>query len=210
MRVKICGITNLEQGSAIAQLGATDLGFICVQKSPRYLPPEQIARITTNLPANVSRIGVFANANLYEIISIVQETHFSGVQLHGEESPQFCQQLRSQLSEIELIKAIPVKTPDSLRQSEDYASCVDTFLFDAYDPKQRGGTGKSFNWEYLKNLTLPRPWFLAGGLTPDNIEQALKVAQPNGIDLSSGVEQSPGDKDLALVASLFSLLKTVS
>lgn len=203
MRIKICGITNLKQGSAIAQLGATDLGLICVPKSRRYLPPEEIATITPHLPKNVSRIGVFANADLSQIVSTVQQAHLTGVQLHGQESPQFCQQLRFQLPNIELIKAIAIKNADSLAQSENYTETVDTFLFDAYDPKQLGGTGKSFNWDYLKNFTSSRPWFLAGGLTPDNIQEACRIAQPDGIDLSSGVEHSPGDKNLALVADLF-------
>ncbi|MDR9402427.1 MAG: phosphoribosylanthranilate isomerase, partial [Halothece sp. Uz-M2-17] len=152
MRVKICGITNLEQGRAIAQLGATDLGFICVQKSPRYLPPHNIADITSHLPSTMGLIGVFANTDLPEIYSTVKQAHLTAVQLHGKESPAFCQQLRSQLPQIELIKAIAVKTPDSLRGTEQYADSVDTFLLDAYAPQQLGGTGQSFNWHYLKNF----------------------------------------------------------
>ena len=206
MRIKICGITNLEQGQAIAQFGATALGFICVRKSPRYLPPESIATITPHLPSTVSPIGVFANSDLSDIISIVRETQFTGVQLHGQESPEFCQQLRSQLPDVELIKAIAVQTSESLHQTETYANAVDTFLFDAYAPQQLGGTGKSFNWELLKNFTSPRPWFLAGGLNPDNIQRALEIVKPDGIDLSSGVEKSPGNKDLNLVANLFNLI----
>lgn len=202
MRIKICGITSLEQGSAIAQLGANALGFICVKKSPRYLSPDAIATITPHLPPQVSRIGVFANTEAAEIISIVQQTHLTAVQLHGEETEDYCNQLRSQLPNLELIKAIRVKSADSLQHLENYAPFVDTFLLDAYDPKQLGGTGKTFNWEYLQNFNPPRPWFLAGGLTPDNIQEALAIATPNGIDLSSGVETSPGNKDLGLVKAL--------
>lgn len=209
MRVKICGITNLEQGRAIAQLGATDLGFICVPKSPRYLSPKKIAAITSHLPSPTTTIGVFANAELTEICSVVEQTHFTTIQLHGKESPAFCQQLRSQLPHIEIIKAIAVKTPDSLALTKDYSHFVDSFLLDAYAPQQLGGTGKSFNWDYLQNFDPPRPWFLAGGLTPHNIQQALSVAQPDGIDLSSGVENSPGDKNLELVAELFQRLQSL-
>lgn len=202
MRIKICGITSLDQGSAIAQLGANALGFICVKKSPRYLSPDNIATITPHLPPQVSRIGVFANTEAAEIISIVQQTHLTAVQLHGEETEDYCNQLRSQLPNLELIKAIRVKSADSLQHLENYAPFVDTFLLDAYDPKQLGGTGKAFNWEYLQTFNPPRPWFLAGGLTPDNIQEALAIATPNGIDLSSGVETSPGNKDLKLVQQL--------
>jgi len=209
MRVKICGITNLEQGRAIAQLGATDLGFICVPKSPRYLSPEKIAAITSHLPSPTTTIGVFANTELAAIGSVVEQTHFTAIQLHGKESPAFCQQLRSQLPHVEIIKAIAVKTPDSLAVTENYSESVDTFLLDAYAPQQLGGTGKSFNWDYLQNFDPLRPWFLAGGLTPQNIEQALSLAQPHGIDLSSGVENSPGDKNLDLVAELFQRLQSL-
>jgi len=206
MRVKICGITKLEQARAIAQLGATALGFICVEKSRRYLARNDIAEITTHLNADIACIGVFANATLSEVVSTVQQASLTGIQLHGQESPQFCQQLRSRLPEVELIKAIAVKNAQSLTQTETYAPWVDTLLLDAYDPKQLGGTGKSFNWEYLQDFTPPRPWFLAGGLTPNNVQQALATANPNGIDLSSGVERSPGDKDLNLVRELFQVL----
>ncbi|AFZ43713.1 phosphoribosylanthranilate isomerase [Halothece sp. PCC 7418] len=209
MRVKICGITNLEQASAIAQLGSTDLGFICVQKSPRYLPPHNLADITSHLPSTMGLIGVFANADLSDICSTVKQSHLTAVQLHGKESPAFCQQLRSQLPNTELIKAIAVKTPDSLTETEYYADWVDTFLLDAYAPQQLGGTGKSFNWDYLQDFHPQRPWFLAGGLTPNNIQQALNIAQPDGIDLSSGVENSPGDKNLDLVAELFQTLQSL-
>lgn len=207
MRVKICGITNVEQGIAIAQLGASALGFICVKKSRRYLPPKQIANITKYLNTDISRIGVFANAEPSEIVTTVKQANLSGIQLHGQESPQFCQQLRSRLPQVELIKAIAVKNAQSLTQTEPYAPWVDTFLLDAYDPKQLGGTGKSFNWEYLQDFTPPHPWLLAGGLAPHNIQQALVTAKPSGIDLSSGVERSPGDKDLKLVSELFQVLR---
>lgn len=207
MRVKICGITQLEQANAIAQLGATALGFICVEKSRRYLPPDEIVSITKYLNSDISCIGVFANTELSDIIAIVKQANLTGIQLHGQESPAFCEKLRSRLPQVELIKAIAVKNADSLIQTERYAPWVDTFLLDAYDPKKLGGTGKSFNWEYLQDFTPPRPWLLAGGLTPNNVQQALATAKPSGIDLSSGVEKSPGDKDLNLVAELFQALK---
>ncbi|PSO48811.1 MAG: phosphoribosylanthranilate isomerase [Cyanobacteria bacterium SW_9_44_58] len=206
MRVKICGITQLDQANAIAELGATALGFICVEKSQRYLAPERIAGITQSLNTDISCIGVFANTELSEIIAIVKQANLTRIQLHGQESPAFCQKLRSRLPQLEVIKAIAVKNADSLTQTECYAPWVDTFLLDAYDPKQLGGTGKSFNWEYLQDFAPPRPWFLAGGLTPNNVPQALVTAKPDGIDLSSGVERSPGDKDLNLVRELFQVL----
>lgn len=207
MRIKICGITKTEQGKAIAQLGATTLGFICVERSPRYVTPQQIKIITECLPLNVERIGVFANANPQEIVTIASKANLTGIQLHGNESPQFCQSLRKILpSQIELIKALRVKNSDSINEPQIYYDIVDSILLDAYNPKLLGGTGTTLNWQDLGDFKPPIPWFLAGGLTPDNIQDALEQVNPQGIDLSSGVERSPGDKDLDKVAKLFEKL----
>ena len=207
MRIKICGITKPEQGKAIATLGATTLGFICVKRSPRYVTPQQIAIITEPIPAKVERIGVFANASQQEILATITESNLTGVQLHGDESPQFCQNLRQLLpSQIELIKALRIKNLDSLTNAQIYYDLVDTILLDAYHPQLLGGTGKTLDWQDLTNFQPPLPWLLAGGLTPDNILEALKRVHPQGIDLSSGVERSPGDKDLAKVKKLFAQL----
>lgn len=206
MRVKICGITQPAQALAIAKLGATALGFICVRPSPRYVSASQIQEIVKVLPPEIDRIGVFADASVEEIQQIVAEAGLSGVQLHGDESPYFCQELRQYLGQVELIKALRLKNPDSLAQVAGYARRVDTLLLDAYHPQLPGGTGKTLNWEILAEFRPPLPWLLAGGLTPENVLQALAKLQPDGIDLSSGVERSPGDKDLDKVAQLFQRL----
>ncbi|MFB2834690.1 phosphoribosylanthranilate isomerase [Floridanema evergladense] len=206
MRVKICGITKPEQGNAIAQLGATALGFICVPSSPRYVSREKISALTQGLSQAVDRIGVFANTTVTEICQTVITTGLSGVQLHGNESPDFCQQLRHSLPKIEIIKALRVRTTQCLTNSEIYADSVDMLLLDAYHPHQLGGTGKTLDWNTLQNYKPCLPWLLAGGLTPDNVSDALSLLQPDGIDLSSGVERSPGDKDLDKVARLFTNL----
>jgi len=210
MRVKICGITRQEQGKAIAQLGATALGFICVKASPRYVLPGQIRKIIEQLQQPVDKIGVFADATAEEIAQVIAETGLTGVQLHGSESPEFCQKLRQLLPEIELIKALKVKTPESLVEAETFASCVDTLLLDAYHPQMLGGTGKTIDWVSLRQFRPSCPWLLAGGLTPENVLQALQEVQPSGIDLSSGVERTPGDKDLAKVTLLFEKLRVVA
>ena len=207
MRIKICGITKPDQGKAIAELGATTLGFICVKRSPRYVTPEIIATITDNLPSNVERIGVFANVREQEIVNTVTQANLTGVQIHGDETPQFCQSLRKLLpSQTELIKALRIKNLDSLNNAQIYYDFVDTVLLDAYHPKLLGGTGKTLNWQDLTHFEPSIPWLLAGGLTPDNILEALEGVHPQGIDLSSGVERSPGDKDLDKVKKLFQQL----
>lgn len=208
MRIKICGITQLEQGIAIAQYGATALGFMCVPSSPRYVSPSQLKSLTESLSTKIDCIGVFANADTDLIIQTVLETGLTGIQLHGDESPEFCFHLKQTFPQIEILKALRIKTTNALGESEAYFKSVDTLLLDAYHPNLLGGTGKTLDWNRLASFAPPVPWLLAGGLTPDNINDALRLTSPNGIDLSSGVERSPGDKDLAKVKKLFQQLET--
>lgn len=214
LRVKICGITQPEQGQTIAQLGATALGFICAQSSPRYVSPVQIAAIVAALPLDPAtgeplcdRIGVFVNASLEAICQTVAIGNLNGVQLHGTEAPTFCDRLRQRLPSIELIKALRIRASTDLSQVDAYTAWVDTLLLDAYDPNLAGGTGKTLDWRSLQPFQPSCPWFLAGGLTPANVLTALQQTKPHGIDLSSGVEHAPGAKDLAKVAHLFNQLQ---
>lgn len=206
MRVKICGIKQPEQGKAIVIAGATALGFICVPNTPRYVTKQQIRAVVEQLPKQIDRIGVFANSSVEDICQIVEFAGLTGVQLHGDESPEFCQQLRSMLPDIEIIKALRIKNSQGLEQAQIYFSSVDTLLLDAYNPQMLGGTGATLDWKTLQQFQPGCPWLLAGGLTPDNVLDALKQVNPNGIDLSSGVERAPGDKDLDKVAKLFERL----
>lgn len=208
MRIKICGITQVEQGKAIADFGATALGFICVPTSPRYVSLSQLKAITEPLPNTVDRIGVFANGSADLIVQTVLQTRLTGVQLHGDESPEFCSYLKRCLPDVEIIRALRIKTNNALVESETYFNCVDTLLLDAYHPHVLGGTGITLDWDRLACFTPPLPWLLAGGLTPDNVSEALILLSPCGIDLSSGVERSPGDKDLEKVKKLFQQLET--
>ncbi len=206
MRVKICGIKQPEQGKAIAIAGATALGFICVPNTPRYVTKQQIRAVVEQLPKQIDRIGVFADTSVEDICQIVKFAGLTGVQLHGDESPEFCHQLRSMLPDIEIIKALRIKNSQALEQAQIYFSSVDTLLLDAYNPQMLGGTGATLDWKTLQQFQPGCPWLLAGGLTPDNVLDALKQVNPNGIDLSSGVERAPGDKDLDKVAKLFERL----
>jgi phosphoribosylanthranilate isomerase len=210
MRVKICGITHTEQGRSIAQMGATALGFICVARSPRYVLPEQIQVISTELikaGIQCDRVGVFADAEIAEIRRVVAVGRLNAVQLHGAESPLFCQQLRSALPAVEIIKAFRVRSAETLNLIQQYEAKVDTLLLDAYDPNLLGGTGHTIDWALLQTFRSHCAWILAGGLTPDNIHDALTRLNPDGIDLSSGVELAPGNKDLHKVERLFETLR---
>jgi phosphoribosylanthranilate isomerase len=209
MRVKICGITQPEQGIAIASCGATALGFILVPSSPRYVSPKAIGTIIAAISRPLDYIGVFADADLETIRRAVLESGLTGVQLHGGESPEFCDRLRQALPKVEIIKALRVRDGYTLEKAAIYGDRVDTLLLDAYHPRQLGGTGQTLDWTAIVRWRSPLPWFLAGGLTAENILDALTHLSPQGIDLSSGVERSPGDKDLGKVALLFERLRSI-
>ena len=213
LRVKICGITQADQGRAIAHLGATALGFICVAGTPRYAAPQQIRAIVDQLPQDlttgqpIDRVGVFLDASLLEICQTVATAGLNSVQLHGSESPEFCQKLRVALPDVEIIKALRIKVPEALSQADLYQNGVDALLLDAYHPTLLGGTGETLDWSTLRSFRPVCPWLLAGGLNSENVLEALKAATPDGIDLSSGVENAPGDKNLEQVAKLFDQLR---
>ena len=219
MRVKICGITKLEQGQAIANMGATALGFICFPKSPRYITPENIRDIIEKLPKNIDKIGVFVNPEIDLLSEIIINTKLNGIQLHGDESPEFCNQLRQSIpNNIEIIKGLRIKSPQDLTKANIYKNYIDTLLLDAYHPDKLGGTGKTLDWKILEEFHPTFPWLLAGGLNPENVTEAIQqfilVSESQiefnhnfcGIDLSSGVETAPGDKNLVKVKKLFDSL----
>ncbi len=209
MRIKICGLTRFDQAQAIARLGATAIGFIFVRESPRYLSPEQARQITSHLPQSLDKIGVFVNQDPQIISQIAQQAGLTGVQLHGNETPQTCTQLRDYLPGLEIIKALRIKDSQDLERSQTYADFVNTLLLDAYHPHLWGGTGHTLDWQTLGKFTPPCPWFLAGGLNPDNITQALEQLKPDGVDVSSGVERSPGQKEISKVAALIQAIITI-
>jgi phosphoribosylanthranilate isomerase len=203
MRIKICGITTTAQGISIAKMGATDLGFICVPSSPRQLKLLQLQSIIAELAGVANTVGVFADFSVTTIAQVVTLAALDTVQLHGTESVAFCQELRQALPDTEIIKAWRVRTSSDLELIQTYSQVVDALLLDAYHPDALGGTGQTLDWQQLAAFSPPIPWLLAGGLTPDNICTALSQLQPDGIDLSSGVEVSPGHKNLELVDRLF-------
>lgn len=205
MYIKICGITKLDQAQAIAQMGVNALGFICVPSSPRYISASAIAHITASL--NLDLVGVFLNASAHEINQTVTQGGLNAVQLHGDESPEFCHQLRSHLDQIKLIKALRVRNQADLAQAQIFSNLVDAILLDAYDPQMAGGTGKTLDWQMLRDFQPNCDWWLAGGLSPDNVAEAIALVSPNGIDVSSGVERSAGDKDLIKVQNFLTIAK---
>lgn len=214
--VKICGLADPDQALAIARLGATHLGFVCVPASPRYVSGDRIRAVADCLRAAVAAgdlaalprcVGVFANADPDLVAKTAAIAGLTGVQLHGDESPDTCRRLRDRRPDLELWKAFRVRGPETLDRVADYAEVADAVLLDAYRPGQLGGTGAVLDWGAIAEFSPALPWWLAGGLTPENAAIALAQTAPAGIDLSSGVEHSPGVKDLDRVAQLFAVLE---
>jgi phosphoribosylanthranilate isomerase len=195
-RVKMCGTTRLDDALAAVQLGIDALGFIFYRKSPRYVAPEAAASIITRLPPFVDRVGVFVDAPLAEVVQTAA-AGLSYLQLHGEESPEYCREIRARLPFLGIIKAVRVGE-DSRGASAafaPYADCVNAFLLDTYVKGESGGTGRVFPWSIIATLHLQRPVILAGGLGPENIARGLIEVRPYGVDINSGVELRPGIKD---------------
>lgn len=187
-RIKVCGITRLEDALAASQLGVDAVGFVFYPKSPRYISPMQAAKIIRKLPPFVSAVGLFVNPEQSEIDEVLELCPLSVVQLHGDESPEFCmaQQRR-------VLKAVSVSSKEDLKRARSYPCAV---LLDAKAPRGvHGGTGTSFDWSLLEGFEHEHPLILAGGLNSANIEAALSVRQWFAVDVSSGVEISPGIKD---------------
>ncbi|WP_008311258.1 phosphoribosylanthranilate isomerase [Leptolyngbya sp. PCC 6406] len=211
--VKICGLMDPEEAVAVARCGASAIGFICVPSSPRYVTPTQVGTLAAALRhegwEQVERVGVFANADTDAIAVAITQGHLTTLQLHGQESPEDCRDLRVRYPDLALIKAFRIRTAGDLAKIAPYTDTVDRILLDAYHPHLLGGTGHTLDWDTLKSFRPILPWILAGGLTPGNIATALAHLTPDGIDLSSGVEISPGHKDVTQVQHLLRQLDTV-
>ena len=188
IKVKICGITNKEDALYAVGCGADALGFIFYEKSPRYIEPDNAKTIIATLPPFVTTVGVFVNKDFNDIRDITLLTGVTVVQLHGDESPSYCN-----LVEGKLIKAIRVKNDSSIEGLKKYD--VDAFLLDSFDKNSFGGSGLTFDWKLAEKAKQYGKIILAGGLTPDNVEEAVKKVAPYGVDVNSGVEKKPGIKN---------------
>lgn len=194
VRVKMCGTTRLDDALAAVRCGVDALGFILYPKSPRFIAPDHIAPIARSLPPFVDRVGVFVNASHDEVARAVA-CGLSYVQLHGEESAEYCRKVRELLPFCGIIKAFRVSEASRAEDFAPYADCVDAFLLDTYATGLPGGTGKVFDWSIIEGLQLARPAILAGGLTPENVAAGIAAVRPYAVDINSGIEVRPGVKD---------------
>jgi phosphoribosylanthranilate isomerase len=188
-KVKICGITNIADAQVTAEAGADAIGFIFYEKSPRYVPLEQAAEISRQLPPFIMRVGVFVNAPVDFVLRATRECGLAMLQFHGDETPEFCEQFG-----LMSMKAFRMHGPETLQEIPKYKT--NAYLLDAYSSTTLGGTGEKFNWDLAVTAQkFGRPIFLAGGLTAQNVADAVRKVQPFGVDVSSGVESAPGKKD---------------
>jgi phosphoribosylanthranilate isomerase len=202
MIVKICGITRALDAERAVALGATAIGFIFWESSPRRVVPEQARAIANGLPASVMKVGVFVDPTTDELTRTVREVGLDAVQLHGSESRDVTEQVKARV-----IKAIALGSADADALIVEWTGT--TLLVDAHDPVRRGGTGRVADWDRAAALARRHEVILAGGLNPDNVAEALRRVRPAGIDVSSGVEQTPGVKDMIKLAALFDALAGV-
>ncbi len=200
-KIKICGITNIEDALFAANAGADALGFVFYPKSPRNVALEVVKEIVAALPPFITTVGLFVNATAETIRQTMLHTGLDTVQLHGDETPKDCC-----LPPHRVIKAVRVKGASSLVNVDQYK--VSALLLDAWNDKHYGGTGESFDWQLAKQYTAQLPLILAGGLHPGNVAEAVAQVAPYAVDVSSGVEKQPGIKDHDKIYKFIQQVKT--
>jgi phosphoribosylanthranilate isomerase len=196
VKVKICGITNYEDARAAIDMGADLLGFNFYPDSPRYITPQKALDIINSLPAFMDIVGVFVNAPVEHINETIDLCQLNWIQLHGDEDPQFCRKFLSR--NVRTMKAIRVRDQNDIKSADSFFT--DAILLDAFNPAKYGGTGVSFDWNIIGNIS--KRIFLAGGINPDNVVDAVTLGV-YGIDVCSGIESSPGKKDHDKMKKLF-------
>lgn len=201
IRAKICGLTTAEAAEVAASEGATDLGFVHFLKSPRHLTLEAATELEASLPAGPRRVGVMVDPTSDEAAAFARALKLDAIQLHGSESASVAAELKTQTG-LQIFKAIPVAEAADLQAAEPFAGVAHALLFDAKPPKGAdlpGGNAHSFPWHLMQSFKTEIPWYLAGGLTPENVSEAISQASAPGVDVSSGVEDGPGKKSLSKI-----------
>jgi phosphoribosylanthranilate isomerase len=207
MRVKICGITNLDDAAEAVRLGAWAIGLIHYGKSPRRVDPADATAIAAAFRRKCEVVGVFANPELEEVAKAVEDAGLTMVQLSGEEGPSFCAEVARKTG-VKVVKVIHVSSAADIHGAEAFRT--DMHLFDRGGKGRWGGTGESFDWGLLHERRSEVPAIVAGGLRPDNVAEAISVTHPYAVDVASGVEAEPGRKDHAAMAAFFEAAKGAS
>ncbi len=206
MQLKVCGLTNTENITALITMNVARLGFIFYNKSPRYVYGKLNEQELNKIPKQIKKTGVFVNAEIAEIEEIIERYHLDSIQLHGNESPEFCNYFKTKT---EVIKTISIKDESSFETAKLHQETCDLFLFDTHSGIF-GGTGKSFDWQWLEAYSLNKPFYLSGGISLQNFAEIKKIAHEQliGIDINSMFETAPGIKDIEKIKLLIALMNT--
>jgi phosphoribosylanthranilate isomerase len=207
IKVKVCGITNALDARAAVEAGADALGFIFYEKSPRYVAPAVAASIIAELPPLVTAVGVFVNEGLATVRSVMETCGLAMAQLHGDENASYCRELARPA-----MKAFRLKDRGSLLALAEYQGRggVRGFVLDTFSELAYGGTGRTLDWSLAADVAKSTTILLAGGLTPENVTEAIRTVHPYGVDVSSGVEAAPGKKDHAKIRAFVEAVRVVS
>ena len=204
VKVKICGVTSVADACVAAEAGADMIGLMFYEKSPRYVSLATAAEIARALPPFVLKVGVFVNPDEAQVMEAMAAGGLNLLQFHGDEPTEFCTQFG-----LMSVKALRVRDAESLNALENFST--DAFLLDAYSKSGLGGTGETFNWDLaIAAQKFGKPIFLAGGLTPENVADAVTQVRPFAVDVSSGVESAPGKKDAAKVRAFIQAARAAS
>jgi phosphoribosylanthranilate isomerase len=202
LKVKICGITSVADALAAVEAGADMLSFVFYEQSPRHVKLSAAAEIAKQVPPFVMKVGVFVNAAAADVSKAIAACGLNLLQFHGDETPEYCLQFG-----VMSMKAFRIRDVDSLKELPKFPT--DAWLLDAYSPEACGGTGEKFNWDLaIEAKKFGRPIFLAGGLTPENVAEAVRRVRPFAVDVSSGVESAPGKKDHSQVKAFIAAART--
>lgn len=208
---KICGLTDEIAVQTAVEHEADMVGFVFYPASPRNVSAEQAEALLRDVPSGIDRVGLFVDPETDFLDKILAKARLDLLQLHGDETPERCRAISVYFG-LPIIKALKVSTKADLKQAKLYEDAVDWLMFDARPPQDGalpGGNGVAFDWTLLKGVEFKRPWLLAGGLTPDNLSQAVRQSGATAVDVSSGVESAPGKKDPKKIAAFLAAAKSL-
>ena len=206
MKIKLCGFTELKTIKTAIDYGCDFLGIVFVKNSIRYVNPEESKKLSSIIPNNIHKVAVVANETLENLQIINQNFQPNFFQLHGEENIEYVENLRKKFPNILIIKAISISEKNDLDKIKNFENYVDYFLLDNKNP----GSGKAFKWEFLKDFKSAKPYFLSGGINLLNLDEAIKIANPEFIDISSGIEEIRGFKSSKLIIEILQKIKSIN
>jgi phosphoribosylanthranilate isomerase len=210
VKVKICGVTCAQDATWAVNLGADFIGLNFYKDSPRKVSPQNALEIAKEIPPFVATVGVFVNEELKSLVKIAGKLNCQFVQLHGEETVEYCRELKAALPAVKVIKAFRVQDETSLAGLAVYSEAAEYYLLDAFVPEVPGGTGATFNWDLaVKAKESGKLLFLSGGLNPDNVQEAIGKVKPFAVDVCSGIERSPKRKDYDKMKDFIAKVKQV-